>query len=438
MLDWINSVMQSYYAATKESPLLATAALPVLGGLMYAVRNLPQQLWEAVKRQLLVRLTLNNAGWDGNQDAFHAFDRWFMQSGYKRWSRRFFLFRHYERESGPKDQFFRIGIGNGTHFFIHEGKLFWFTKGNLDSSGSERQKEEITVSTFGRNSRAFDSLVDMFNQPRERGGAITVHNWSTKDSSWEERQDVLPRKLSTVCISEKNRTDILKRIDEFTENKAKYRRKGLTYKLSMIFTGPPGTGKSTLCKSVAGHYAKDLYLLDLASMTNKSLLNALTTVKPGSIVLIEDVDGAGNAVKDRTDEKQDLVTMLDIQELTLQGVLNAIDGVISLDNVLIFMTTNHPEKLDAAFQRKGRIDYHYVIDNMTKTEIQDYMKIMYDDHPSIQNMLSALNHVGRSDLWLPGCEVENAYKENMEDPLGFVDELLVRHQTINQPQRIAA
>jgi chaperone BCS1 len=38
--------------------------------------------------------------------------------------------------------------------------------------------------------------------------------------------------------------------------------------------------------------------------------------------------------------------------------LNAIDGVRTADGRILFMTTNHKEKLDPALLRPGRADIH--------------------------------------------------------------------------------
>lgn len=39
-----------------------------------------------------------------------------------------------------------------------------------------------------------------------------------------------------------------------------------------------------------------------------------------------------------------------------QGLLNVLDGVVDTPNRIVIMTTNHPEALDAALIRPGRID----------------------------------------------------------------------------------
>merc|ERR1712146_291942 len=45
-----------------------------------------------------------------------------------------------------------------------------------------------------------------------------------------------------------------------------------------------------------------------------------------------------------------------IDKLNLSGLLNVLDGVVDSPGRIVVMTTNHPEKLDAALIRPGRIN----------------------------------------------------------------------------------
>ena len=43
-------------------------------------------------------------------------------------------------------------------------------------------------------------------------------------------------------------------------------------------------------------------------------------------------------------------------KLNLSGLLNVLDGVVDTPERILIMTTNHPERLDPALIRPGRID----------------------------------------------------------------------------------
>lgn len=56
--------------------------------------------------------------------------------------------------------------------------------------------------------------------------------------------------------------------------------------------------------------------------------------------------------------------------ITFSGFLNALDGVASGEERIIFMTTNHLEKLDPALIRPGRVDLAQLIDDASPVQAQ--------------------------------------------------------------------
>jgi len=74
--------------------------------------------------------------------------------------------------------------------------------------------------------------------------------------------------------------------------------------------------------------------------------------------------------------------------VTFSGFLNALDGVASGEERLIFMTTNHVEKLDPALIRPGRVDLIEKIDDATPEQARILFGRFYggrDVSPSIAN-----------------------------------------------------
>src|SRR5690606_7749955 len=128
----------------------------------------------------------------------------------------------------------------------------------------------------------------------------------------------------------------------------------------------PGTGKSSFILALAGHLGLNLCLLSLSglSLDDQGLQNLLSCVPSRSIVLIEDIDAAfgnsGDVTPNDLATSQSLLGTRNKKDksigITFSGLLNAIDGVASGEGRLLFMTTNHPERLDPALIRPGRID----------------------------------------------------------------------------------
>ena len=65
--------------------------------------------------------------------------------------------------------------------------------------------------------------------------------------------------------------------------------------------------------------------------------------------------------------------------LTLDCVLNTIDGIMELHDIMLIFTTNHLEKIDPAFTRPGRIDYVLKLENASTNTIKQMIAHKYKD-----------------------------------------------------------
>ena len=92
-------------------------------------------------------------------------------------------------------------------------------------------------------------------------------------------------------------------------------------------------------------------------MDDDDLNHALNTTPPNSIILLEDIDGIfvqRESVNYGNDDEEDEGR----KHISFSGLINALDGIRSQEGRILFMTTNHKEKLDAALLRPGRADVH--------------------------------------------------------------------------------
>jgi hypothetical protein len=59
--------------------------------------------------------------------------------------------------------------------------------------------------------------------------------------------------------------------------------------------------------------------------------------------------------------------------VNLSCLLNILDGIIELHGVMVIFTTNHPDKLDEAFLRPGRIDFKQEFKRATKSTLKSIL-----------------------------------------------------------------
>ena len=67
-------------------------------------------------------------------------------------------------------------------------------------------------------------------------------------------------------------------------------------------------------------------------------------------------------------------------QVTFSGLLNTLDGVASTEERIVFMTTNHLNRLDAALIRPGRVDLIQLIDLASFSQLRKMYARFYPDH----------------------------------------------------------
>eukprot|EP00300_Choanocystis_sp_HF-7_P015729 c19151_g4_i1.p2 GENE.c19151_g4_i1~~c19151_g4_i1.p2 ORF type:complete len:255 (-),score=86.65 c19151_g4_i1:218-982(-) len=71
--------------------------------------------------------------------------------------------------------------------------------------------------------------------------------------------------------------------------------------------------------------------------------------------------------------------------LDLAGLLNALDGVVDCPGRIVVMTTNHPEKLDPALIRPGRINMKLFLDKLRLNEAEQMVSHYFGQHNTNAN-----------------------------------------------------
>ena len=71
-------------------------------------------------------------------------------------------------------------------------------------------------------------------------------------------------------------------------------------------------------------------------------------------------------------------------ELNLAGLLNVLDGVVETPGRIVIMTTNHPEMLDPALIRPGRIDKKILLGYMEAPDVEQLMELYFQTSLSVE------------------------------------------------------
>jgi len=200
------------------------------------------------------------------------------------------------------------------------------------------------------------SLIE--SKPVEKN-KIKIFN-STGKGYWELNHSIYCQSFENIYIPDETKTLIISKIDKFMESKEKHIKYGIKYMLSFLLMGTMGSGKTSLVKAIAKKYKKAIYFLNFSkAITDEVLFELASSMKPDSILLVEDID---SFFTDRDPKNINI---------SFSGFINIMDGVLSKgDGTIVFITANHPERIDSALIRPGRINMIIKFDYPKKPEIQ--------------------------------------------------------------------
>lgn len=209
-----------------------------------------------------------------------------------------------------------------------------------------------------------------------------------------------------------NKSELINLIDDFTNHRNKFSVPGMPKQICLLLTGPPGTGKTSLIKCLSQHTDRHVIDVPLGKInTNAELYKVMfdrafdvgygvDKYKFNKLIFVlEDVDCISDIVKRRdtkesntkeSNTKEDNTKDVDnlkeyakvlkskynlaMDQLTLSGILNVIDGVVDCPDRILIMTTNHPEKLDPALIRPGRVTMAFNMSYVEFTEAKQMVE----------------------------------------------------------------
>lgn len=255
---------------------------------------------------------------------------------------------------------------------------------DLNSGGSGRNRNSASPKKFTQTTAVISCDSEKARQDvmlylrnnlsavgKRKVGLYIGRSWG----SFSGNNDAPERDISTVILKDNQLDHIINELTTFIESESKYTTLGVPYHHGILLSGPPGTGKSSTAKTVASHLGLDTYYIPLSSIKDNETFNELIgEIKPRSILLLEDIDTI-RATKDRDKKDRDGITM--------DALLNVLDGVLSPHGVITIATTNHIEVFDAAMIRPGRIDTVYTIDYLDNNQLERICNKFITNEPFI-------------------------------------------------------
>ena len=398
--------------------------LMVGGGLLAYCRNIPAQIWAWVRSLWIIEIDILD-----RDPAFDWVDQWLCEHHYAQRHARWLTVRtqpvdYKQRQANPSgDNRPRIlfSPAPGKHFLFYRGRLVSVERHRPDPNQSTLAaasvRESFSITIYSRDRRVAQQLLEDARDVAMPLSRERLSIYRPSYSSWTEQMQRLPRPADSVILREGQMDDLIEDARTFLTRREWYLERGLPYRRGYLLHGPPGTGKSSTVLAIASELGMDLALLSLtsASLDDNELGELLSSVPANAIVLIEDIDCAF-IKREQTGDK--------LSRLTFSGLLNALDGVAAGEGRLLFATTNHPERLDPALVRPGRIDRRDEIGNATREQAKKVFERFFPDgDPAVAKYFAE----SLPDEALPVSAIQThliRYAHDADEAIANLDDLL--------------
>ena len=206
------------------------------------------------------------------------------------------------------------------------------------------------------------------------------------------------RSLDSLYLSNNDKDNLQTALYNFKYNREKYERLHICNKLGIMLYGEPGTGKSSSIEAISSYLMRDIYYLSLNSIkTTKELAMIFDYVynqtNGGGIIVMEDLDCNSKILHKRelgyniptvSQSTAELAIDNDEQPITLDYILNLLQGTLTRDNSVFIATTNHLEVLDPAFYRDGRFDVKINLKCACREQIVAMYRNFFEKEPNLE------------------------------------------------------
>ena len=237
--------------------------------------------------------------------------------------------------------------------------------------------ETVTLTTLYSQRNIFEEIFLEAHQLAQQSSEGKTIVYQARATSWEKfGEPRRKRPIESVILDKGVKERVISDAKGFLGSAKWYYERGIPYRRGYLLYGPPGSGKSSFIRALAGELDYNIAMLNLSErgLTDDRLNHLLTIIPRRTLVLLEDADAAFGNRRTQTDEDGYRGA-----NVTFSGLLNALDGVASAEERIVFLTTNYLDRLDSALIRPGRVDMAVRLGEATRWQMAKLWDRFYSE-----------------------------------------------------------
>lgn len=343
----------------------------VILGVLHQARAYLSKAFRFVWNRLFVEFKIHSEDY-----LYRPISIWLKNNNFDRFSKR------YRLRTSSDDYKTSLGPDYGTYFFRYNGKWLRVVSTNesgvssTESNSRSQTRDFMTITYFGFNNRILNQIVEGALSELEDHEALCIPVYRGGGYGFIESTYLEKGGSRGIALKDDDLTKIENDLNVFLNRKKWYEDRGVPWRRGYLFYGPPGTGKSSLAKHLSSKFEMPLYALSERDYVS-DLPSKFSEIPKKAIILLEDIDCVYSVNREKG-EKADTEPL----KPSLNAVLNALDGVCSKEGQVVIMTTNHPDTLDPALLRPGRVDYRLHLGYVTEEQARRIFNKFFPEHSS--------------------------------------------------------
>lgn len=418
---------QFIHQSMANNPYFAAGGgLMILGSGLALARTGMIRLSRVLYKQMIVDLEIQS-----KDKSYSWFLTWMGRYPYRVSKHLSVRTNYIQHDNGSISTKFSLVPGIGNHWLFYKGAIISIKRersGRMIDIVNSSPYETVKLTTLYKDRHIFNEILEEAKTIAMKSNEGKTVIYTSFGPEWRKfGQPKAKRALPSVVLDHGIKETILEDVKDFMQNGGWYSDRGIPYRRGYLLYGPPGSGKTSFIQALAGELDYNICILNLSeqNLTDDRLNHLMNNMPERSILLLEDIDAAFNSRKTMSqDHGQDgtpnNLSQFQMQSnyntsVTFSGLLNALDGVTSSEETITFMTTNHPEKLDPAIMRPGRVDFKVFIGNATPYQAEKmFMKFYPDETDACKRFVDRFRSL---DAPVSTAQLQGLFIMNKDKPL---------------------